>query len=526
MNPVLLLRFRDLATALGQTIERHQEKSREFGSVWWGWWSKGGEQVPQALFTKLNESPFTIYLFDSFQLKLYRAKCEEIRFSPKGDLIPSPAPNATPDYYKDQKYLAWFKLSSIEEGKETEITGFTNVEVAEFFVTESPFKAYEGTKVTSLKDLKLLERSIYFLRNAEGRDKPLDEVLKTPLSQPAEPFVQDFKVSPHHALLWISDLHFGENHGFPTGEEVTKRQLWDALYSACREHNIQPAGIIASGDFTWAGTSAPFKDAATFLSKLTSVLGLQERDVLIVPGNHDIARTTATGIGLVSKAESEGYRSFYKEFYKNEPNEFLSVGRRFVLGNTHAVEIVGLNSVSLSQMKDFSGFGYVGQKQMGKAVEAYGWDKDVAGRNHPVRIVVMHHHLLPVNLVETPGPNPNYSMTLDAEAVTQWAIENRVSVVLHGHMHTVWNARIHRPKRNGIDDLGTAPALNVCALGSTGVAKTFHGSPPYNTFGAISCVDGTMRLKIFSIQDYAKSELLLTIDMPVVRAPYEEAAHH
>jgi len=136
--------------------------------------------------------------------------------------------------------------------------------------------------------------------------------------------------------LWISDLHFGENHGFPTGDDVTKKQIWDALYSACRKHNINPAGVIASGDFTWGGKADPFKDAKTFLSKLTSVLGLRERDVLMVPGNHDIPRKPDSGgtIRAISKEDTEAYRTFYANFYRTEPNEFLSVGRRFVLGNT------------------------------------------------------------------------------------------------------------------------------------------------------------------------------------------------
>jgi len=146
-----------LATAVGQTIERHRQKSEQAGFVWWGWWSKGGEQVPKALFTELRGAPFSLYLFDSFQLKLYHGSCAEIEFSQTGELLPSPSPEATPDYYKDQRYLAWFKLSSIEETLADEIQEFTNVEVPEFFTAESPFKAYDGTRVTSLNDLKLLE---------------------------------------------------------------------------------------------------------------------------------------------------------------------------------------------------------------------------------------------------------------------------------------------------------------------------------------------------------------------------------
>ena len=88
-----------------------KKRSDSTGSFGGGWWAKNGEQVPQALFTELSREGIDIYLFDTGQLKIYRARLQGIAFDSSGARITSPAIEATPSYYKDQSYLAWFKLA-------------------------------------------------------------------------------------------------------------------------------------------------------------------------------------------------------------------------------------------------------------------------------------------------------------------------------------------------------------------------------------------------------------------------------
>jgi hypothetical protein len=51
----IILRFRDLVTDPGKTVEEHNTISNSQGHVWWGWWNKFGEQVPVSTFTALLE---------------------------------------------------------------------------------------------------------------------------------------------------------------------------------------------------------------------------------------------------------------------------------------------------------------------------------------------------------------------------------------------------------------------------------------------------------------------------------------
>ncbi|WP_244593829.1 hypothetical protein [Escherichia coli] len=79
----IILRFRDLVTPAGETITLHQEVIKSKGSVWWGWWAKPDERVSSE-FIKIKQNlaskPLGIFLFDSGQKKLYKAKLKDIFF--------------------------------------------------------------------------------------------------------------------------------------------------------------------------------------------------------------------------------------------------------------------------------------------------------------------------------------------------------------------------------------------------------------------------------------------------------------
>jgi len=67
----IILRFRDLSTPAGTTtIEQHKRIIADKGYVWWGWWHKQGETVPENSFREIlgeigKSGPYEIYLFDT-----------------------------------------------------------------------------------------------------------------------------------------------------------------------------------------------------------------------------------------------------------------------------------------------------------------------------------------------------------------------------------------------------------------------------------------------------------------------------
>ncbi len=120
MNHTLILRFRDLVTPVGDTVQQHKDIIRQSGYVWWGWWKRPYEQIPTNLLLDIHrELPIEIYLFDSGgingQLHLYQATLDEIAQTPTGSTIQSPEPSLTPSYYNNNWLSVWFKLTTISE---------------------------------------------------------------------------------------------------------------------------------------------------------------------------------------------------------------------------------------------------------------------------------------------------------------------------------------------------------------------------------------------------------------------------
>lgn len=158
MDTSLVLRFRDLVTEDGATIDEHRTLIDKYGEVWWGWWMRQHETVPRDLFRAIAEelksrNSVKAYLFDAGQLKLYEAKIQKIIVSPTQDKIRTPDAAKTPGYYQRGKYPAWFLMAQIEA-----LEFSTGQFLYHSFPTE-PDKVQErqsvrGTPLMSLSNLK------------------------------------------------------------------------------------------------------------------------------------------------------------------------------------------------------------------------------------------------------------------------------------------------------------------------------------------------------------------------------------
>jgi hypothetical protein len=133
----IILRFRDLVTAPGGTIAQHAEIAQRKGAVWWGWWNKSGERVAHETFGAFKSKPGSVLLFDSGRSTLWRAVLGDIRWDTSGDTIPSPDPDATPEYYKSQNYRMWFQFKSIEQVADAgrALQHLTYLQVDDFFTS-------------------------------------------------------------------------------------------------------------------------------------------------------------------------------------------------------------------------------------------------------------------------------------------------------------------------------------------------------------------------------------------------------
>ena len=173
----LILRFRD-GLASNSTITEHQSIINEKKHVWWGWWAKPQETIPVATFSSMcvkikNGQPLCVYLFDSGTLSLYKAKCEGIEYKNDKEKFTPPANGeATPAYYRDNSYFAWFKFSEIEPCDSELLKKYTYVDVDEFYNDSlSPFQVFDSKVIFNTQDLHSQQRTIWFVRKKQADDK-------------------------------------------------------------------------------------------------------------------------------------------------------------------------------------------------------------------------------------------------------------------------------------------------------------------------------------------------------------------
>jgi hypothetical protein len=530
----LILRFRDLSTPDGKTVELHSEIARGTdGYVWWGWWAKGGEQVPVDVFSELLEKAqqadgLLLYLLDTRHGRLYRATCREIRWSHvAARRIPSPEATKTPGYYSSKEERAWFKVGPIEP-YDIDISEYTYVRVDAFFTLQpSKYKLFYGKRIFSPLELVQQNRSIWFIRKAQPADpKHLVSLLDAPSLSP-ENFPKTFIQSESRHLLWLSDLHFtqGEHnhHAFPLDPQDAARLSLDrALEAALKRHfeNQQLGGVIISGDITWKAAPAEFNQARTFIDRTMSWSNVKPYQFAICPGNHDVAFSNRPDakdapIEVARGKAQEPYARFYTDLFSRPPSEYLSCGRRFLLGGTHPVEIVCLNSSILEQRPGvFQGHGFIGHQQLEEVERELGWKAQDLSAGQPFRIIVVHHHLLPVTFREVPDPKTNYSVVLDAEALMRWIVQHRVNLVLHGHMHQPFCVKLSKPVEDLVWKTSKWHDFHIIGMGSTGVERSHLGAEGKNTFGLLRFEASGVMVEVYSVSDTDTSKPLWSVQIP------------
>ncbi len=493
----LILRFRDLVTGLGETIQNHQEIINKFTGdeafVWWGWWNKDGEKLPANEFTYICrlalKGDFFLYLIDSGRKKAYKANCIDIQWDKIVNKIPSPDAQHTPEYYNSQKYYAWFKFLSIEEIELQELSDLTYICVDNFFEdSPSKFTRFYNKKIYDIEELIQQNRTIWFVRKyKEGDPKHQVILLNTDHFSPKH-FSTDYFPVQSNQILWLSDTHFPDKT-FPEKSNDTRKSLWGninkILESDSKEIGI--AGLLISGDITTQGEPEGYNMANIFLKEMNSSLTmpLESRNIIFCPGNHDFKFSTENvEIRRVDEDSAKSYKEFYNQVHFIPPNEYYSCGRKLHMKNGTLIDVVSLNSLLFQQFDKFQGQGFIGEKQLDNAAIEMGWKSGQP--NKAIRIAMMHHHYLPTCLQDNMEIKNPSSAVFDCERLARWLTDYKVKILLHGHKHNQFFSKISRPMDVGGSVLKDEDMFEfyVFGLGSTGVALKDKGDQP-NTFALL-----------------------------------------
>ena len=164
----VVLRFRDLVGEIGDTIDEHRKLIRKFDYVWWGWWKKPEERVPDSALSDFQNvirknGHIWIFLVDSGTMRLYKSKLIRLYFTNDENALECSEIDKVPEYYALKKCFAWFCFSEINDANSDEISAWIYDDPQGFIFETGPDK-FKGKRVTNIAEMvKSRHRTMYFI---------------------------------------------------------------------------------------------------------------------------------------------------------------------------------------------------------------------------------------------------------------------------------------------------------------------------------------------------------------------------
>jgi 3',5'-cyclic AMP phosphodiesterase CpdA len=463
----LILRFSDYEI---RTIGAHLEIIAARDHVWWGWWKKEHEAFPEEVIQQSSATlPTDIGLINRKSHEYYIASCSAIEVGTGGERIPTPEPEATPPYYNTSRHPIWFRFDSIKPvTPEQWIDRFVGVP--------------EG------------DPTLFWIERDE----------RTSLIFPRLEIADEVD-TPGNTILHISDLHFGEDHAFSTAPDIGGVHNPTMVAQIC--HRVAELGVsvgvlIVSGDvITKAAETSYSTDAQPMLELMLQRLGLEKNHMVMVPGNHDVPLATEEASPTPTREYRHElrFRDFLRSFFAEDIREIESL-KRFRTAEGWRLSFVGLNSARLRD-PDTKEYGYVGHRAEPwlRRIREANSDRSVhdLAQQQMLNVVVLHHHLLPGELLCRPERDRPVSLTLDAGQMVANCQDAGVHLVLHGHQHIPFLGSTSRARRANGGWEGHGDSLFVIGSGSSGASSArLPDEMRENTFGLYTPSDQGLRVDV------------------------------
>jgi 3',5'-cyclic-AMP phosphodiesterase len=219
-------------------------------------------------------------------------------------------------------------------------------------------------------------------------------------------------------IAQISDIHFGGALSLPA-------ETMEAVAEDIRR--TDPDVVVVAGDLTYTGYEWEYEEAAAWLRTI-------DFPQIVIPGNHD-----GRNVGRVHfrRLFGDPY-SRYRALFEPERAERLRA--------------TGFTIVALDSSEPDLDEGRVGE-------ERYPWIRDGLDEPDDIKIVAVHHHLIPV-----PGTGRERNIVHDAGDLLLTLTRMDVDLILSGHKHVpfFWGL-------NGI---------LLCSSGTAGTRRLRGRTPP------------------------------------------------
>jgi predicted phosphodiesterase len=357
-------------------------------------------------------------------------------------------------------------------------------------------------------------RTIWFVRESKTDDPHYEVVLLNAKFFKPTDFSKEYFHTNSNTILWLSDTHFSDNI-FPQKDSVDKKSLWRNIRQIIKESSLCDFGaLLISGDVTSHASKDGFDKAVSFIGDINreSSYQLSSENILFCPGNHDFAFSyDAPDITPLADKSSANFTDFYKEIHKLAPNKYCASGRKLLLSNGIAVEIVALNSLILQQFSSFEGQGFLSEDQLNFVAEHMKWKPKKETRT--IRIAMMHHHYIPTCFQDDINVGRASSVVYDAERLIRWMQKYNVRILLHGHKHIHFYSQVYHPIDMDGDMLDHTSLfkVDVIGMGSTGSKEIPDGQT--KMFSTITFEPSCICFNFYKLDDQSSDKRIKRIKL-------------
>lgn len=328
-------------------------------------------------------------------------------------------------------------------------------------------------------------------------------------------------------LLHVSDLHLSpvdhrdavadyKTDTIPAEDRMGRRNILENTLRALagwldeREHRLE--AVVVTGDVTYRSDALGFALLEEVLANLEAQLPPYDH-IVVVPGNHDVRWGTDPGSaaryeGFIEHVRAKGFVTPLLDGVDLQPSgtRTTDVDPVFVADDT-SFSVIALNSSNYCgareplqglDERDLEAFARLAESdaalrrlrgeverlriadvarlspaQLGavgallrdpgnKAARSF-------GQGGPVRIVALHHQLLPVSVAEEVKP---YETITNLGDVREFLHSNEIDIVLHGHKHVshlYWDhCYDYSSGKPGLLEASAGRPVLVCSAGSIG----------------------------------------------------------
>jgi predicted phosphodiesterase len=536
-----VFRYRDLVS---KTILEHQKVIAENKSCWWGWWKRPKEDNRIKVWNELKceaseEKPVPVGLFNSGTGKVYIARVTEV-IPPNLDMadgqhprVPSGKEKLIPPYYRESPFsFAWMRFKKIGNDAIDFFGNYTFDEVPNLpYYSKEILKQFYGKLIVDEGELRAMDTTIWVVKRLKDRDKDLhsnklfhttrgpktvpQEIVpqKIVLHSPSisEPVSDDVIKAEGKTILHISDPHYAfdsnrRQHVWALeGEGSGASTMVEAIYRTLERKNEEIGLVLVTGDLTFCGDKEEYNEANKGLIRLLGQLDLGKENLVVVPGNHDILWTEQTTynekaeVQQAPTAATSNYREFHKNLLGHEPNQHLSMGRRYLFPSGVSVEIAALNSSSLETGKNFlAGMGRVQEAAFAEVANTLKWGN--GNSSLALRILALHHHLTLTENLEPAGDYyRGFGIAVDAVRIQRLAAKYGVQLAVHGHKHRafIWRSGVYELLENA-EQKYSLGELSIIGGGSAGSSETENAK---NFFNLLDITASGIELRSFRSQN-------------------------